>query len=168
MEKLFERDRQAVTEYISNEPEYNLFLYGDMENFGFQSENVELFAEKDADGSFDSLLLRYYDSYIFYSNSDTFHVPPVIEFLSQRNWGMLSGKGTLLKKLEPLLPACSVRESFMSSLSQLPHDTPKPLAGDYAVRALAPDDAEKLLHSICGPTNSEQILWGRKTTKYNG
>ncbi len=44
MEKLTEQNRAEVEAYISAEPEYNVFVQGDLENYGFESKTVEISA----------------------------------------------------------------------------------------------------------------------------
>ena len=41
---LHEKDREAILDYVSAEPEMNLFFIGDVENYGVESETVNLYA----------------------------------------------------------------------------------------------------------------------------
>ena len=63
MEKLTEQNRAEVEAYISAEPEYNVFVQGDLENYGFESKTVEIFGTRAADGALCALLLRYFNNY---------------------------------------------------------------------------------------------------------
>ena len=43
MRKLYSAEAQTAMQYVEREPEYNIFIIGDIENHGVDSENVEIF-----------------------------------------------------------------------------------------------------------------------------
>jgi uncharacterized protein len=66
--KLTEKDRESVMAFVGKEPALNLFLIGDIENFGFDNEFQEIWGEFDAaDGRLKAVLLRYYGSFLPYA-----------------------------------------------------------------------------------------------------
>ena len=91
MEKLTEQNRAEVEAYISAEPEYNVFVQGDLENYGFESKTVEIFGTRAADGALCALLLRYFNNYCL-CMSGTAPVEELAAFLQARGAQYLSGK----------------------------------------------------------------------------
>ncbi|HZG85487.1 GNAT family N-acetyltransferase [Paenibacillus sp.] len=65
--KLTELDRRAVLALAGEEPSYNLFIIGDVENFGFDADFQELWGEFGERGRLKAVLLRYYGSYLPYA-----------------------------------------------------------------------------------------------------
>ncbi|WP_187355440.1 GNAT family N-acetyltransferase [Paenibacillus tengchongensis] len=66
--KLAEADREAVLSFLGAEAALNLFLIGDVENYGFSQEFMEVWGETEGeDGPLKAVLLRYYSSYLPYA-----------------------------------------------------------------------------------------------------
>ncbi|WP_150267997.1 GNAT family N-acetyltransferase [Paenibacillus tepidiphilus] len=66
--KLEEADREAVLSFLGQEAALNLFLIGDVENFGFGQDFMEVWGETTGeDGPLTAVLLRYYSSYLPYA-----------------------------------------------------------------------------------------------------
>jgi predicted GNAT family acetyltransferase len=68
--KLTERDHEKVLAFLVDEAAFNLFIIGDIENFGYDSDFQEIWAEFNEIGSIRAVLLRYYDSYIPYAKGE--------------------------------------------------------------------------------------------------
>lgn len=79
MRKCTEADRETIFAYIAAEPEMNLFIYGDIENYGVDSDHVSVYVEEGVD-SYDSLILKYFDFYILYSQRENYSLEPLIHF----------------------------------------------------------------------------------------
>ncbi len=118
MQKLYENDRETILRYIEKEPEYNLFIFGDIENFGVDSEDVEVFAYI-IDKKYDSLILRYREYYIFYSQIDNYQISPVIEFIVKNNVQNLSGKGKALDCIIPLFNIANSKSTYLSKIESV-------------------------------------------------
>ena len=142
MIKLYEADREAIMNYISDEPEFNLFMIGDIENFGIDSEHVELFAHP-SDSGFDSMLLRYRDSFVLYSKSDTYDSADVAAYLKKQNVQFINGKASVLERIVPYFPEMNVKRSYLSKLQRV--ENACMIQSRYTVRALTPDDAETIV-----------------------
>ena len=103
MEKLTEQNRAEVEAYISAEPEYNVFVQGDLENYGFESKTVEIFGTRAADGALCALLLRYFNNYCL-CMSGTAPVEELAAFLQARGAQYLSGKEADVAALAARMP----------------------------------------------------------------
>ena len=109
MEKLTEQNRAEVEAYISAEPEYNVFVQGDLENYGFESKTVEIFGTRAADGALCALLLRYFNNYCL-CMSGTAPVEELAAFLQARGAQYLSGKEADVAALAARMPGWKLRE----------------------------------------------------------
>ena len=77
MYKLTLQNRAALWNYLCHEPEMNLFFLGDLENFGFESENVEFYAmDRSDEKDFDCVLLRFHDHFQLYSIYEDYNLSP--------------------------------------------------------------------------------------------
>ena len=59
MRILHEEDREELLSYVKREPEMNLFFIGDLENFGIESETVNVYLHEERD-RWDFVILRFY------------------------------------------------------------------------------------------------------------
>ena len=64
--KLNSTDNEQVMKFITEEPEFNLFIIGDIENYGYD-ENFQTLWGGFIEDELKGILLRYYESYITYS-----------------------------------------------------------------------------------------------------
>ncbi|NRD77825.1 GNAT family N-acetyltransferase [Bacillus sp. BRMEA1] len=68
--KLSGQDHDQVMAYLSEEPSINLFIIGDIEAFGYDSDFQEVWAEFDQHGRIKAVLIRFYQSFIPYAKGD--------------------------------------------------------------------------------------------------
>lgn len=99
--KLTKRDHEQLLSYLSEEPSINLFIIGDLEVFGYESDFQEIWAEFDERGEMNAVLLRYYQSFIPYSKSK-FDVAKFVSIITSFPKPiLLSGKADIVEKFEP-------------------------------------------------------------------
>ena len=144
MRKCNEAEQEKIYRYIALEPEINLFIYGDIETYGFSSPQVSVYVEDDGSGSYDSLVLRYFDYYIIYSQRENYALEPVIDFFKGRkNIDSVSGKMEILKPLISCFPEFQFTVSYMCRRSST---VPINLSLEKAeIRKLIPEDAHKIV-----------------------
>lgn len=65
--KLGAQDHDRLMDYLADEAAVNLFIIGDIENFGYESDFQDVWADFDENDGYRAVLLRYYDSFILYS-----------------------------------------------------------------------------------------------------
>ncbi|WP_379151774.1 GNAT family N-acetyltransferase [Paenibacillus sp. sgz5001063] len=67
--RLEEADRGALMSLLSKDPAINLYIIGDVENFGFEQDFMELWGEfTEADGKLIAVLLRFFGSFLPYAD----------------------------------------------------------------------------------------------------
>lgn len=142
MKKLTNTDRAQVLEYIGQEPEMNLFIFGDLELYGMDGDTVEILVNETPSG-WDFLLLRYLDSYILYSRHTDYDAKTAAEYLSQKDVNVISGKSELMERLLPYFPDRHGQNTYMARLNQLQFAPEVPGQGE--LRRLTPDDAVEIV-----------------------
>lgn len=89
-------------EYCLAEPNINLFILGDIENFGFENDFQEVWFQT-AEDCLTGIVLRYHDNLILYSKDLDMDFEEVKTLLDTQNVRIISGKGTVMDKLHPLI-----------------------------------------------------------------
>ena len=118
LRKCTESDREHILSYIANEPEVNVYIYGNIENYGVDTEEISIFVNE-KDGSWDSLVLKYYHQFLLYSQKEEIEVTPVVELLSQFEVDGIQGKEALVRALVPYYPVFSFQKSFFCKCTHL-------------------------------------------------
>lgn len=128
--KLEAKDNQAVMDFLKEEPSINLFIIGDIEAYGYETEFQDLWGDFDETGKLRAVLLRYFNSFIPYAKSD-FDVRGFANLiLSNPEEPVISGKSAVVEKFEHIigLDLGPKREMFFAecrhliSVNQTEHD----------------------------------------------
>lgn len=147
MKKCGEEDRQKIYEYVSIEPEMNLFVYGNIENFGMSSKQIELFVNE-KDGQWDSLLMRYYNNYLIYSRKTEYEIAPIINELRNREVESISGKTELIKRLMPFYEDYVLKETCMMRCNKKPEEELE-FENEVKIRKLTIHDIPTMISLYC-------------------
>lgn len=119
MRILQEKDREMILQYVRKEPEMNLFLIGDLENFGVESETVNFYLHEERD-RWDFLVLRFHKFYIVYSQYEDYNAEKAIAFLrEQQEPDCISGKTVLLERIAPAFPQWKIDFTYMSRCDRM-------------------------------------------------
>ena len=103
--RLEEKDRKEVLEFLSDEAAINLFIIGDIEAYGFDEEFQTLWGQYTDDGVLEGVLLRFHENFIPYFNNPSFDITEFVNIiLNNQGKTMISGKESLLRKFEEVLP----------------------------------------------------------------
>jgi predicted GNAT family acetyltransferase len=139
--RLTENDRGWALEYVMAQPDHNLFIIGDIENFGFDGEEVQTFAGM-RNGKRDFLMLRYLDNWIFFSHHPDFDASAAAGQIKRGKFRSVNGKADVTEKLLPCLSYSSVKRMHLARLDRVLWS---PLPQGAELRRLGPEDAEKLI-----------------------
>ncbi|KXY46426.1 N-acetyltransferase [Bacillus toyonensis] len=99
MRKLTKKDHEQVFAYLKEEASINLFIIGDIEAFGYDTDFQELWGVFEENGTLKSILLRFHDTFIPYSKEE-FVVTDYEALLSAYKPLKLSGKSTIVERFE--------------------------------------------------------------------
>lgn len=151
MRRLDESDRDRVMAYLKKEPEYNLFLIGDIENFGMSTDFQDIMAfEKD--GEIDSILLRYHHSFIPYSSNPEFETAPLLSALDTPVLHIMSGKQSVIDRLMPHLEGFDYKSSYLMKLGRgdLIEGDSRPEPEGVVLSAATIDDVPAMVDFVAG------------------
>jgi len=115
--KLTSKDNEQLMEYLKEEKSLNLFIIGDVENFGYDSDFQEIWAEIDEDEKIVSVLLRYQHFYIPYSKGD-FDVTGFVDIINRdKEFDGMSGKKSVLEKFDKFMEFSKKKEQYFAELT---------------------------------------------------
>lgn len=118
LRKLNETYEYSLLRFLERDPEINLFIIGDLENFGFNKDFQEIWAEYNDEGEYIAVLLRYRTHFIFYSISedcDFNGFSKIIE--SYLEASDISGNEFSIKKLSTYIKYKKVKEQHFAKLT---------------------------------------------------
>lgn len=97
---LNKRDHKKLMELIQEEPEYNLYSLGDIENYGYDKDFIEYFGEFDEAGVIHAVLVRYFGIFNIYAK-DSLDINGFVNLIKgYDDLYMLSGKANIASKFE--------------------------------------------------------------------
>lgn len=141
--KLIQADDARVMPYLRRESSLNLFIIGDLENYGYDSEFQTLWGEFDAQGQPKAVLLRYFDSLVFYADSADFDLAGFLAIVrGLPAVRVMSGKKELMDLFAPHLQLKKARNTYFAELTSLTCPTG---TGGERVRRAGLDDLERLV-----------------------
>ena len=115
--KLNEADRGPLMALLHTDPALNLYILGDVENFGFEQDFMELWGEfNEQDGRIIAVMLRFYGSYLPYAEGP-FDAGGFAELLKLDNKaGMLSGSSEVVRQFSEVMHFKSEKHMFFAEL----------------------------------------------------
>ena len=142
--KLRERDHDVVMGFLSVEPSINLFIIGDIEAFGYDSDFQELWGQFDNNGELQAVLLRFHNSFIPYAKTSDLDIRAFADIMKTYNEDLfLSGKTEIVAKFEGIdglnLGKKQVTYFAECSHAKLIGDT------DHAVKNATSEDVDRII-----------------------
>lgn len=140
--RLTSDDNTRVMEFLQQERALNLFIIGDIENFGYDSEFQDLWAEFDEDGAIKAVLLRYYHFYIPYAPGP-FDVDGFVAIInSDEQMEMMSGKREVTEQLAGKVRVGTCKELYFAELTE--NGDPDGTDNDPAVYRITVEDIDEV------------------------
>ncbi len=119
--KLREGDRERILNYLSKESSLSLFLIADIESYGFDSEQFEVWAIRDeGTGSIEGAFCRYYSNLVVYSVKKTISAAEICKFLAVNNleFKTILGKDALIKCFYPYISFRAKHQLYFAALTK--------------------------------------------------
>jgi predicted GNAT family acetyltransferase len=114
---LTSHDNESVMAFLKQESALNLFIIGDIENFGYDSEFQNIWAEFDAQGTIRAVLLRYYHFYIPYAPG-AFDVDSFAAIMNADDkFEMMSGKQEVTEQLIGKVKVGTCKDLYFAELT---------------------------------------------------
>ena len=142
---LNENDRATVLDFLSAEPSINLFIIGDIENYGFQEDFQTIWGQFTEDGILEGVLLKYHESFIPYFKNPDFDITEFSKILlSHKGRTLFSGKESLIRKFEQVLPPHTLRSTYFCELAT--RDSLPTLKQTEDIKIATEEDSERVQH----------------------
>lgn len=101
--QLTELDHELVMDLVAPKASINLFIIGDIEMYGYETDFQQLWGEIDDDGQLHGILLRYYDDFIVYG-LEGYDAKGFAEIIKNRDKdGVVSGEQAVINEIKPYL-----------------------------------------------------------------
>lgn len=114
---LKEEDREKVLEYLKEEASYNLFIIGDIENYGFESDFQTLWGSFDENNIINGILLKYNESFIPYYKDNNFDPKEFKKIVREwEGFKVLSCKGSIAEKFRDCFESYKEKSTFFCEL----------------------------------------------------
>lgn len=145
IKKLTEENRTEILEYLYQEPAINIFIIGDIENFGFDVDFQDVWADY-KNNQIDNVLLRYKENVIYYSHKNEFNKDylPIIERIKPQ---FISAKGALMELIKPYFKEFKEKPMYFCEATK----ANSVVNDDHIIDLQTPEQARKvfrLLHNI--------------------
>lgn len=125
--KLTEKDHKRIIEFLMEEPEFNLFIIGDIENYGYEQDFQTVWGMVD-DKRVDGVLLKYYNTFLPYSYNK--RVLEKFSYLISLGAHVISGKSEIIDLLKIYLERERIGEEKREYLARLSN-----LKGSFSINA---------------------------------
>lgn len=143
--KLEEKDRLSVLTYLNKEPSLNIFIIGDIENFGFDTDFQTVYGEFNENGTYLSVLLFYRKNLVYYSDEIYFN-PNYVTIFKQHTFTYANCAERLAKLLHPYLDGFAYKEMYFAEARGFKD---KQNHNDLSIHTFrTKEDAEKLYHFL--------------------
>jgi len=100
--KVTEETKKIMLDYVKKEKAINLFIIGDVEQFGLDVDFLEVYLQYN-EYKITACILRYYRNVIVYSDVTSFIVDEMMDLINSFQYNRLSGKQLVIDRLIPLL-----------------------------------------------------------------
>lgn len=115
--KLNENDRKITIDFVGKKPSINVFIIGNIENFGFNSEFQEVWGSFDKDNNLNGVLLRFNENFIPYyedKNADIDGFKKIIS--SHKSTKLISGEKNIVDDFYDVFEKNKERSSYFCEM----------------------------------------------------
>lgn len=114
MKRIEKEQYEQLKQYINLEPQYNVYLLGDLEAYGLEDENVVFF--KNDEEAFSYVLMKFFGSFVLYSFDNGFDAHEIYQYLNSQKkncFSCITGKEKTLEKLFPFYGDNAKRTTYI-------------------------------------------------------
>ena len=139
--KLNGEHKDRVLNYVAKEPSINLFIIGDIEQYGFDKDFQEVWGNFDDENNLKGVLLRYTNNFIPYIENLDEDVSQFKEIIkSYKGNKIISGKDTIIEKFKDVLNSYDEKITYFCEL----RDNKKLLSWDNSIKCAKEEDAQRI------------------------
>lgn len=114
--RLNSKYHDRVMEYLNREPEYNLFIIGDIERYGYENHFLSIWADLNRKGQIRGVLLKYFEYLIFYADGK-YDLDGFGDLINNMDYSEISGKTEVVSALSKKLNLKKQREVHFCKLN---------------------------------------------------
>ena len=115
VKQLNEKDEKILLKFLLKEKEWNLFMIGDLINFGFEEEFLEYWGDYSTDEKLKAVLMRFYDSFIIYSEGN-YDAKGFVKVMSNYDYKFISGKESTVNQITDEVTVDQKRKTYYAVL----------------------------------------------------
>ncbi|KWX70097.1 GNAT family N-acetyltransferase [Paenibacillus jilunlii] len=143
--KLGDADLGPLMTLVSKDPALNLFIIGDVENFGFEQEFMELWGDfREEDGQLIAVLLRFYGNFLPYADGP-FDAAGFAELMQAGpKFEMVSGSAETVQAVAEHLNIRKEKQMRFAELRKLNSTLNTTAASAHAIRQATTDDVDAI------------------------
>ena len=115
--KLEEKHKEELLKLVLKEKELNLFIIGDIENYGFNEEFLEFWGDFNKNEEITAVLMRYYEDFVVYGAGE-FDVAGFSAIINSIKFRMLSGEKSTVDKFLNFVDANDKQDTHFAKLDK--------------------------------------------------
>ena len=140
--------KKRFWEYVSHEESINLFIIGDVESYGFDTDFQEVWFQVNEKDNITSVILKYYSSLIVYSYENNFNIDELIKHIDNLDISIINGKKSVIDRLiSKYKKFKSKKECYFCSLKKL-EDIDLSRMSHYKIEEASIDDLNKVYNFL--------------------
>lgn len=116
--KLNKAYNEKLIKYLNQEPEFNLFIIGDVDRYGYNNYFFNIWADINEDEEIEGILVKYFDYIIAYSYSK-FNIDNFINLINRLDYFEISGKAEIISELSSKIKLRKIRTVNLSKLNKV-------------------------------------------------
>ena len=115
--KLNKTYHDKLVNYLKKEPEFNLFIIGDIDRYGYDNYFFNIWADINHDEEIEGVLVKYFDFIIAYSYSK-FNIDNFSGLINRLEYVEISGKSEIVRELSNRFKLRKIRTVNLSKLDK--------------------------------------------------
>jgi len=115
IKKLAKIEELSLLNFLLKEKEWNLFMIGDLINFGFNEEFLDYWGDYKNDEQLNAVLMRFYDSFIIYSEG-TYDAKSFAKIMANYDYQFISGKESAVNQMADEVTVDRKRKTYYAVL----------------------------------------------------
>ncbi|MDY0277767.1 MAG: GNAT family N-acetyltransferase [Acholeplasma sp.] len=116
--KLNTYDQDMVLSYLYQDITFNIFIIGDIETYGMETEFQRVYGEFDDKNQLLSVFLRYHENAVYYSHRHYFNLD-YLSIFQDDSFIYISGKTELMNLLKPYLVNYKQKSTYFCKAEKL-------------------------------------------------
>src|SRR6056297_2045421 len=115
IKKLAKIEELSLLNFLLKEKEWNLFMIGDLINFGFEEDFLEYWGDYKNNEQLNAVLMRFYDSFIIYSEGK-YDTKGFGKIMANDDYEFISGKESTVNQMTDEVIVNQKRKTYYAVL----------------------------------------------------